>query len=409
MVFQGESSRSNISLAPRNWFSRKKFRQPKNTVRRVAACGSFRVKYDSPILKTMTGSNSGSSMDESDVLKKKIKRIEKQNCAQQRRLQQLEKLVMQLSHNLPLQALPCLSVDKPPTNQGIISHVRKEAARLSSQAECEDQDSDCQTDGGDGLTKDLASLMEEFDRNGRENGMVYGVTPSHSFADSDDLVPAEGTGKMPLSTEDVTKAVSLAADVSPSPLPIFITPTYENWTKDKNKVSSSLDAKEPESSPQPCFTTPVLLTLGALKQAEQSLNVEDKISRFGLERWSASVSAPHVTQPGDDDLVVASSKTNPFCNLQAWINHTPSACAKHDRPSEKGYWPAVPQSTSQSIKGPPGFCSPSSSSVGSASEQVHKWSQSLRLPLLSPMPESLCSEQDANVSPAHKSCNAVKF
>lgn len=333
MVFQGESNRSSISPTPRNWFSRRKFRQPKNIVRRVAACGSFRSKCDSPILKKMADNNLGGSVEENDVLKKKIRRIEKQNYSQQRRLQQLEKLVMQLTHEWPPQVLPC-----PPSERRAHGPGKDRELKVLSQAEFEDQESDCHTEESDGMTKDLASLMDEFDRNGRENGMVYGVTPSHSFADSDDLAHAEGTGKMPLSTEDVSKTAPLSDDVCSSPLPIFITPTYEDWTKDNNKENNLEKAEEPEGSPQPCFTTPILLTSDALKQAEQGLSDESNTSSFDTKRWRAGVSLQPVTQSGEDNSRgLTPGKTNPFSNLLAWINQTPYPGTKLHRASEKGY------------------------------------------------------------------------
>lgn len=404
MVFQGEGSKHNVSPTPRNWFSRRKFKQPKNSVKKVAGCRSFRGKCDSPILKTMIGNNSSGSVEENEVLKKKIKRIEKQNYSQQRRLQQLEKLVMQLSHNWAPHVLPCLSTDRPPPGSGGARYAKEREVRVPSQADCEDQDSDCQTEEGDSLAKDLASLMDEFDRNGRENGMVYGVTPSHSFADSDDLAPAEGTEKLSSAIEDVSKAAPLADDVCSTPLPIFITPTYEDWTKD-NKENNLVDAEEPQRSPQPCFTTPVLLTSDALKQAEQSLDDENYTSGFDPEKWTTGLTQQSVTQSGEDDSrKITSGKTCPFSNLLSWINQTPSPNIKHHRASEKECRPVKGHTGSQCMGGPPGFCSPGSHSVGSASDQVRKWSQSLRLPLLSPMSESFCSEQEANVSFVCKLC-----
>lgn len=392
MVFQ-DSNRSSISPTPRNWFSRRKFRQPKNIVRRVAACGSFRNKCDAPILKKMSGNNLGGSVEENDVLKKKIRRIEKQNYSQLRRLQQLEKLVMQLTHGWPPQALLC-----PPSERHAHGLDRDGEVKILSQAECEDQESDCHTEESDGLTKDLASLMDEFDRNGRENGMVYGVTPSHSCTDSDDLAHAEATGKMPLSYVDVSKTVPLSDDVCSSPLPIFITPTYEDWTNKDNKENNLEKVEEPQGSPQPCFTTPILLTSDALKQAEQSNN-----STCDAKRWRTSVSLQPVTQSEEDDSQGPTlGQTNPFSNLLAWINQTPCPDAKPNRASEKGYWPGRGQPSSLDTRAPPRFSSPSSYSVSSIADQVHKWSQSLRLPLLSPMPESLCSEQEANVSPLYE-------
>lgn len=402
MVFPGENNRSSLSPTPRNWFSRRKFRQPKNFVRRVAACGSYRSKCDSPVENKMMGNNSAGSLEEKDVLKKKIKRIEKQNYAQQKRLQQLEKLVMQLTHSWSPQGLPCLS-DRLTPGPG-----RDKEAKVPSQAECEDHESDCHTEESDGLTKDLASLMDEFDRNGRENGMVYGVTSSHSVADSDDLAHAEGKGKMPLSTEDVSKVAPLSDVVSSSPLPIFITPTYEAWTKDSNKENNLEDTLEPQGSPQSCFTTPILLTLDALKQAEQGLEGKNSTSSFDPKKWRKDVSLQPVTQSGKDDTRRITGKINPFSNLLAWINQTSHPSTKEHRATEKDYWPSQGHPSSLSMSGPSGFCSPGSHSVGSASEQVHKWSQSLRLPLLSPMPESLCSEQEVNVS-LHENAIAVKF
>lgn len=391
MVFQGEGSRSNISLTPRNWFSRRKFRQTKNTAKRVTAPGSY-VKSDCSVLKM--GDNTAASMEENEALKKKIRRIEKQNHAQLRRLQQLEKLVVQLSHNMLSKVVPSPSAERPSPG---VSSASQSKVKVSSQAECEEQDSDCQTEGGDGLTRDLASLMEEFDRNGREKGMVYGVTPSHSFADSDELSVTEGTGKMPSSTEDVNKTAP-PVDMCSTPMPMFITPTYRDWSK-YNKESNSGDTAEPQNSPQSCFITPILLTSDAIKEVEQGFSDENIVSSFDPKRHCAGANLQNGTSAAEDDPKI---KTTPFTNLLAWISQTTCPGTKQCRTLEKGHWPARGHPSSLGMGGPPGCSSPSSHSVVSASEQVHRWSQSLRLPLLSPMPESLEGEQEANVSPAYE-------
>ncbi|MPC31062.1 Peroxisome proliferator-activated receptor gamma coactivator 1-alpha [Portunus trituberculatus] len=56
---------------------------------------------------------------------------------------------------------------------------------VPSLAHCENQALGCRTEKEDAIPSDLVSLMEEFDRNGIENG-VYGVTPSHSVSDAQD-------------------------------------------------------------------------------------------------------------------------------------------------------------------------------------------------------------------------------
>lgn len=362
--------------------------------------------------KTGNGNSSSCSMKESDMLKKEIKKIEKQNSAQQRRLHQLEKLVMQLMHGRTSQVLPCLSPNTSALTPGTprLMEEKESEKIVPSWTDYEDQATDYRTDGGNELTSDLVSLMEEFDRNGRENGMTYGVTPSYGLSDSHDIDLDEGPDGVSLPNEDFCKSTPLVRDVYSSPLPIFITPTYQDWTYSTYNYKG---AEEPQCSPQLCFTTPVLLTSNALREAEQNhdvLDSNDTVGYFQPERWSIAMSPKPVSQSQEECRGGSMlAKTNPFSNLLAWIHQTSKPNVKQHTASDKEHWPAGDQHGSLGLSEPPGFCTPGNESIVSVSERVRKWSQSLRLPFLSPMPESLCSDKEANVSPAYENPEPVHF
>ena len=408
MVLHGNTNRTGDSQNPkRNWFNGRKYDRCNNTSKTLTS-GLLHEKRDSHIIEKVEGNSSSCTMEESVMLKKEIKKIEKQNSAQQIRLQQLENLVKQLIQDRTSNVMPCLPPDRsdpPPATPRLVREEDTEGI-VPSWTDCEDQVSDCKSEKEDALTNDLVSLMEEFDRNGRENGIIYGVTPCYSVADSDDMDLEEGTAGVYLPSEDVCANNTLVGDVYSSPLPMFITPKYQDWTLDGYDYKH---AEEPQRSPQLCFTTPVLLTSNALKEAEQNLDEVDSNDggrNFDPGRWIAGSLNPVSQSKEESSGGNILGKQNPFSNLLTWIQQTSQLNAKQHKASCKGYWPTQNQQGSLGFKKLAGFCSPDSDSV---SERVHKWTQSLRLPLLSPLPESLQSDKETNVSPAFENPGLVDY
>lgn len=131
---------------------------------------------------------------ENESLKQKILQIEMQNVAQQRRLQQLEKMVMELSRmKSPKDVLdtPHMTPFREPTENGSKTERAQEGRLEDASAGARGKEGagggreeDDHADGG--MSDIVANLMDEFDRTARENGLIYGMTPTRSTADSED-------------------------------------------------------------------------------------------------------------------------------------------------------------------------------------------------------------------------------
>lgn len=358
-------------------------------------------------------------MNENEMLKYKVLKIEMENLAQQRQLKQLEKIVMELTYNRSSAHTDIQ--DQPPFNESVCRNspveITKDLHELEeAPMQSEDMEHDCRSEV-DELSQDVASLMEEFDRNARENGLVYSMTPCHSFADSEDLAEVRRLQNETLSTDSPFKSNTHSEDVSAYPLPAFLTPSYHGVGSHSNPHSNS---NEPMVSPQLCFTTPVLLTTEALREAErhQDLDSKNKTQEKLLPYFSGCSDGSHSdlssTVSVQDNLGKKSkfsfslgNKSSPFSNLLAGLHQTSHSYLKQSKSLIKGRWPVVGnksgnqhhESTSKDLRASHlhGFCSPGSS-VGSVCGQVCKWSRTLKHPLLSPLSGSHCSDLETHVS-----------
>ncbi|XP_042216282.1 uncharacterized protein LOC121862250 isoform X2 [Homarus americanus] len=345
-------------------------------------------------------------VQENEMLQHKVLKIEMENIAQQKRLQQLEKMVMELAYNrspthvLDMNHHPPFGesrgINKVMEGEGVVSKNGDFSSRRTYE-----ESEHCYTSDDERLSGDVASLMEEFDRKGRENGLVYG----RSVADSDEL--DDVTCRESLSMNGSSKSTIHSEDVSSSPLPAFLTPSYHHsLSSNINPYSSE---NEPMISPQLCLTTPVLLTAAALREAEkhQGLVVKNETTnRFScLSRISKGSDLPISSSFLDKSVnkpaltITLGSKVSPFSNLLAGIHQASNKGRTKSNNPGKSYWPGC-EERSEAPHTPPaakdsgGFLSPGSSVSG----RVCKWSRSLRLPLLSPFPDSHCSDLDTHAS-----------
>lgn len=369
---------------------------------------------------------------ENESLKQKILQIEMQNVAQQRRLQQLEKMVMELSRmKSPKDVLdtPHMTPFREPTEDGSKTdraqegRVRDTSPGTRGREGAGGGSEDDHADGG--MSDIVANLMDEFDRTARENGLIYGMTPTRSTAGSEDQCDdftqgrqaAEGSREpdLHLATED-------GCDVSPSPLPAFLTPLYQHSVSSKDEKGFS---DEPLVTPRLSLTTPVLLTVNALKEMERSQNTcqepfhreKNVFASLFSHSQSSKVSPiksreilPSKTFPAFSTVI--GSKTSPFANLLRGLHHASNKTPIGSSNSGEGHLlqanrmaqptPMQRLPLRSQIPGSP------SSITSSITGHVFKWSQSLTLPLLSPLPESHCGDIQAQVSSMHPSHARLK-
>ncbi|XP_069187951.1 uncharacterized protein [Procambarus clarkii] len=349
----------------------------------------------------MNGNKSNNVVHENEMLKHKVFKIEMENVAQQRRLQILEKMVMELtcsrspSHVLDIRRHPSFSE----------SLGRDKFVELTEGIHRKDEfEQDCMNNGNQ-LSGDVASLMEEFDRKGRENGLVYGMTHStcsSSVTDSGDLEEARGLRCPPSPCLTISSACS--ENVSRSPLPSFLTPSYQQSQNSNLNTYSDNDPRI--SSPQLCLTTPVLLTTEALKEAEKLQDCNqafepksDQMPYVCSEAVASPLPASASVQGnflGKSALTLTlGSKVSPFSNLLAgWHQATHNRTRNH---SNNDCWPIRREkfgNLEDEATSKEGFSSPRSSVSG----RIRNWSHSLRLPMLSPLTESRCSDLETQAS-----------
>ncbi|XP_047500342.1 uncharacterized protein LOC125046585 isoform X2 [Penaeus chinensis] len=359
---------------------------------------------------------------ENESLKQKILQIEMQNVAQQRRLQQLEKMVMELSRmKSPKDVLdtPHMTPFREPTEEGSRTERAQEGRVRDTSPGPRGREGagvgseDDHADGG--MSDIVANLMDEFDRTARESGLIYGMTPTRSTADSEDQCDdfAQGCqGTEGPREPDVHSATEDGCDVSPSPLSVFLTPLYKQSVSSKDEKGIS---DEPLETPRLSLTTPVLLTVDALKEMERSQNTcqepfqreENVFASLCSHSQSSKVSPfrsrdilPSKACPAFSAVI--GSKTSPFANLLRGLHHVanknPSGssnpgdahllqASRKAQPTRMQRLPLRSQ-----IPGSP------SSITSSITGHVFKWSQSLTLPLLSPLPESHCGDIQAQAS-----------
>ncbi|KAK3882918.1 hypothetical protein Pcinc_012735 [Petrolisthes cinctipes] len=337
-----------------------------------------------------------------NMLRKKIRNIEMQNQSQQQRLHQLEKLVLELQEFISQTS----TSTKHPLHQPAISFARCENVYNSGGknehehvlVDVDEYKDPCEVEAIKLLTntekvkdssevgsQDTASLMDEFDRKARENGLVYGMTPCHSIAESDDLAE---TREFDTSSDSICPIVSESPDeiVYSTPSPALITPSYQNNTENPNPLS-----RDPETAPQLCFTTPSLLTTEALEDVEahqQHINNSNECSNNDHPVVDNTQSEPSYVNPVNNLLT---KRGSPFSNLIASIRQLPVSQSKKNI-SSKGFWPVKSAQYRSSEQKGSEMYSPTGS-VGSTSEAILRWSQSLSLPFLSPLTESHCSDQ----------------
>lgn len=352
-----------------------------------------------------TGAHDNTSTQENMMLRKKIRNIEMQNQSQQQRLHQLEKLVLELQGFISLTSTSAkqhsfhqLTVESSPRetvhNSGLDAENNQSIPNVEELKDpCEMEDSKLLTATEDGRdssevgSQDMASLMDEFDRKARENGLVYGMTPCHSIAESDDL--AEASKLLTRSPDTLFPSVSEPPDeiVCSAPSPAFITPVYQNNTENLNPLYRD---PEPETVPQLSFTTPSLLTVEALKDVEaqhQHTKSSDECPN-NLHPFVGNTQNEPSTSLVKNLLA---DRGSPFSNLIAGIHQMPAPQSKKSI-TGRGFWPVRSAQYRSSEQKGSGMCSPAGS-VGNTSEAILRWSQSLRLPFLSPLTESHCSDQ----------------
>lgn len=367
--------------------------------------------------------DSNKVVHENESLKQKILQIEMQNVAQQRRLQQLEQMVMELSR----MKSPKDVLDTPHVTpfQGHSEDGRK--AEEAQEARVEDAciESAEKNQADEGMSDIVANLMDEFDRNARETGLIYGMTPTRSIAESEDqcddftqrCLGTEGSGE-----PDIHSPAEDECDVSPTPLPAFLTPLYQHSVSNRDEKDFG---DEPLVTPRLSLTTPVLLTVNALKEMEKSQSIcqapfhGDKSGFVSLSSLSQSSQSTPVKSRGflpskasPIFSAVIGNKVSPFANLLRGLHHAASK-----NPGESSSPRDLPQASKMAqpshmqrlplrsqIPGSP------SSVTSSITGHVLKWSQSLTLPLLSPLPESHCGDIQTQVS-SMTPCNArdLKF
>ncbi|KAK8743013.1 hypothetical protein OTU49_001488, partial [Cherax quadricarinatus] len=353
---------------------------------------------------------------ENEMLKRKVYKIELDNIAQQKRLQQLEKMVMELTCNRASSHV-LDSHHHPPFNKSLskdkcveITEGISEKEKLFGRAS-EEFEQECMNNS-DQLSGDVASLMEEFDRKGRENGIIYGMAISSSVADSEDLAETRSMDNM--TTLYPTPSDSYAENVCRSPLPSLLTPSYHQ-SENSNINNYSYDS-EPLISPQLCLTTPVLLTTEALREVEkhqdlyqENFNCEKKINEQipcicsdtkSFELPTSTLEGKPVKKPAV--TLALGSKVTPFSNLLAGLRQA-SNQVQHNGFTKnycltKGdkFVNSLHDTVSKNLHfvRPSGFSSPSSSVSG----RICKWNHSLRLPLLSPLTGSHCSDLETHAS-----------
>lgn len=404
MVLQRKSSDTLVSFESVDTYTPCVFLYPKESAHpSTIPCVNSEDKMSQSVQGKFGGTegHDDTPTQENMMLRKKIRNIEMQNQSQQQRLLQLEKLVLELqgfisvtstSTKHPLQQSGVeSSLHETVHNSGIDTGSNKNGVEeLKDLCEMEDRKllttTEEERESSEVGSQDMASLMDEFDRKARETGLLYGMTPCYSTAESDDLADASKLLAPSPDRPTLFSSVSESPDdiVCSAPSPAFITPVYQNNTENLNPIY-----REPEIVPQLSFTTPSLLTVEALKDIEvhhtksldECANNLHPIVGNTQNEPSCSLVKTLLTDRG-----------SPFSNLIAGIRQQMPVPQSKKSITGRGIWPVRSAQYRSSEQKGSGMCSPAGN-VGSTSEAILRWSQSLRLPFLSPLTESHCSDQ----------------
>ncbi|XP_068200168.1 uncharacterized protein [Palaemon carinicauda] len=426
--------------------------------------------------------NSSLLMQQNTLLTNKIQLIEMQNLDQQRRLQYLEKLILDLTASRspikteqkssstiqPLEELPdydgkvyvkCNAakefhdidhkawshshgMKKACPSLGLTeksgAHVKFPASNygrmikklnLKKSGICSDIDMNhsqfvrgCQVSSREGneelrQSDDVLSIMEEFDQTARENGVRYGVTPEGSVISTEDLSDiqeyfpdnSKGMAKCDFGGDDYSNC---DIDILATPASVLLTPSFQSPAPTLSQYPSE---SGPMITPQPCLTTPVLLTSEALRAVEKAQDQQTN----PLPRYSLS---ERLTIPETEErkrqlqfLDFKKRKISLFSNLLSGLNQISNSYIENDSPRadqstknrQRGQR-IFNQNTSEQQQP---FCSPAHSNISINSSRIREWCQSMRRGFLSPMPESLAGSeipQSPFCSPNSYSCSFIR-
>ncbi|XP_066981097.1 uncharacterized protein [Macrobrachium rosenbergii] len=239
---------------------------------------------------------------------------------------------------------------------------------------------------------DVLSIMEEFDRTARENGVMYSMTPEGSVVSAEDLCNFQESFRDNCEVIGNCNSVDNAGydlDILATPASELLTPSFQSSAPTLSLYPSE---NRPMITPQPCLTTPVLLTSEALRAVERSEDQQpNPMTKWGLldrfpfpdreERKSRHIRC----------LDFKKRKMSLFSNLLSGLNQMASSCLEISSPqddkSAKESCLRGQRCINQSNTEQPSS-SPAYSNKSISSSHIREWSQSMRHVFLSPMPES---------------------
>ncbi|XP_064085102.1 uncharacterized protein LOC135200393 isoform X2 [Macrobrachium nipponense] len=395
------------------------------------------------------------------LLSNKIQLIEMQNLEQQRRLQQLENLIMEitsakslvkaeqksssgiqqldklsecggkvpvqcyaageyhgmdqktLSHSDKLKTLQCTSrftvKDSMHTNVPVGNYGRIiKQLSLKRKGNCSESDfyhsqfvKDWQVSSSGneelGQSDDVLSIMEEFDRTARENGVMYSMTPEGSVISAEDLCNFQECLKDNCEVIGNCNSVDNAdydLDILATPASELLTPSFQSPAP---TISQYPSENGPMITPQPCLTTPVLLTSEALRAVERTQDQQSNPApRWGLRDRFPVPDREERKSSHKHCLDFKKRKMCLFSNLLSGLNQMASSCHENSSPeddkSAKESCLRGQRFINQSNLELPSS-SPAYSNKSISSSHVREWSQSMRHVFLSPMPESLVGNE----------------
>ena len=279
------------------------------------------------------------------------------------------------------------------------------------------------------ISDDVQSIMEEFDRNARENGLKYGMTPEGSVVGSEDVGECEEAAgndsfKYPISVVEDPGVCNL--DIPTSPASELLTPSYQCVRTTHTQYPGE---NGPVITPQPCLTTPVLLTSEALRAVEKAQNhgfpsPGQKHNRFSGQKhnwFSQPFSFIHSNVESEEKWSRFSDlkrkKVNPFTNLLSGLRQAskplfPNNGFQNDSSSsvslcDKWQQESILVSSKMSTQKP--GCSPAHSYKSVNSSYIKEWTQSVKLPFLSPMSENHVGWQQSPTYCSPKSHSSTRI
>ncbi|XP_076039627.1 uncharacterized protein LOC143024626 isoform X2 [Oratosquilla oratoria] len=384
-------------------------------------------------------------VNQNHLLKQKVLRIEMQNLAQQRRLQLLEKAVLEMSNRSPTDVY---DVNKLPAFNLVLSELDGDSEPKVSAKPRRVKESPTV----DALVEnDVASIMEEFEQNAKEKGVLYGLQNMSAPSNFSDAYKALDCTS-DFEAEDFCNSSSDKEEsslFSDGPNDIFLTPAYrgtevhsgyKECTTSVSYQPIDLDQDLPQG-PRPSWITPTVVS--PIPKAEflpsTMSPVEGNCNSFTL-------TVPSCIQKGNNGMCEPVYKDNP-CDIEefpmtpvTYEDGEKTRFENFDMPSAPGravanlstspYLPFRMQSPrpfvrhvpmSVSSDSPYRLSSPSHSISGTSTNHswqgshvphnqyhshlssprlnsVQQWFREAHLPLLSPLPESLCGDTESQGS-----------